>query len=205
MNHFDSQAAAWDTPFRVDRAQRFAQFIRDALPIAEDEAILEIGCATGQVGRALLPIHGQLLGLDTSAAMVQQMRESCARDSRISCRCHDLCAGPIQSPYSLAVACMVFHHVPDLGPLLRHLWSSLRPSAHLAIIDLEEEDGSFHPAESPVPHNGFTQASLERLLMNNGFTALGWATIEAAEKPSVEPDGPPRLYPRFLLTAQRSA
>lgn len=204
MSHFDSQAAAWDTPFRVERAQRFAQLIRDALPIAEDEAILEVGCATGQVGRALLPKNGKLLGLETSAAMVQQMQESCAHDPRISCRCHDLCTGPIQGSYSLAVACMVFHHVADLARLLQHLRLSLRPHARLAIIDLQEEDGSFHPPESPVPHHGFSQAKLERLLSDNGFTPLIWTAVEAAEKPSAEPDRPPRQYPRFLLTAQRN-
>ena len=57
---------------------------------------------------------------------------------------------------------MAFHHLIDPLKMVHKMKTILNPEGMLIIIDLEEEDGTFHPNndEMGVKHHGFSQEDL---------------------------------------------
>jgi hypothetical protein len=47
------------------------------------------------------------------------------------------------------------NHIEDVPSLLRQLATSLATGGHLALADLEKEDGNFHADKSGIAHFGF--------------------------------------------------
>ncbi len=73
----------------------------------------------------------------------------------------------------------------------------LAPGGRIALIDLDEEDGSFHDPDQPgIHHHGFDR---DRLIET--AVAAGFAVAETRIVHELERDG--RRYPLFLLTARR--
>ena len=46
-DHFDTAAATWDTPEKVERARRLAALIRDTVPLGPSATVLDYGAGTG--------------------------------------------------------------------------------------------------------------------------------------------------------------
>ena len=64
-----------------------------------------------------------------------------------------------ETGFDLIVSAMAFHHIKDTFPMLSILKEKLNKNGILAIIDLDEEDGSFHPdpKNMGVHHFGFSK------------------------------------------------
>ncbi|WP_291648381.1 hypothetical protein [Clostridium sp.] len=60
---------------------------------------------------------------------------------------------------------MVFHHISNVEDKLKRLYKLLKKDGYLIIIDLDEEDGSFHKNEKGFcGHNGFKREYLKDIL-----------------------------------------
>ncbi|ABK98493.1 class I SAM-dependent DNA methyltransferase [Pelobacter propionicus] len=195
---FDTAAQTWDEkPQRVRLGREVAAAMAAALPLSREWDAMDFGCGTGLVTLNLSPLLGSMLGVDSSEKMVEQFNAKAAELGCSTVRAVrlDLEQGELPGGrYHLITCSMTMHHIPDIVPLLASLRSLLHPGGHVAITDLEAEDGSFHGDPVGVFHNGFEQEQFEQMLRQAGFTDISISTVTEIAK-----DG--QVYPVFLATA----
>jgi SAM-dependent methyltransferase len=93
------------------------------------------------------------------------------------------------------VTVMAMHHVPNLAAVLSNFAKLLPEDGHLAIVDLEHEDGSFHGHDFEG-HRGFIQTDLRSELEDAGFTDITFRRCDQVVRDGV-------AYPLFLATSTR--
>ena len=201
---FDEQAATWDEdPSRLERARAAADAIRAAVPLHPRTRLLEYGAGTAMVSQLLADLVGPITVAEPSEGMrdvLTQKVNSAALPSGTRVWDLDLTAAPAPDErFDLVVTVMTLHHIRDLEPVLQGFAAMLAADGHLCVVDLEQEDGSFH---DNVPdfdgHDGFSPSDLTGRLESAGFTAPQFQRIHSIEK-----DG--ATYPLFLAVATPSA
>ncbi len=201
---FDRASATWDEePRRVKLAEELAACIAAEAGIGPDMDALDYGCGTGLVTLRLRPFVRSITGADTSAGMLEILREKIRNLDVPGVRTVLLdpeATEGIQGHFHLVVSCMTLHHVADVESLLLDLRRVLLPGGTVVIADLEKEDGSFHGDTIPAVHTGFDRKEMAELLENAGFGDVRDITAAGIEK--VSRDGRKRLYPVFLMVAR---
>jgi ubiquinone/menaquinone biosynthesis C-methylase UbiE len=204
---FDRVAETWDDdPAKVERAAAVARQLAGRLELGPGTRLLEYGAGTGLVTQALLSALGPAAAdqvavtvADPSAGMRDALAAKAAAgtlpaDARIWSL--DLTADPVPGErFDLVVTVQVLHHVHDLDRALAGFAALVEPGGHLAIVDLEAEDGSFH-GEGFGGHHGFARDDLAARLRTAGF-----AEVEFEDAYRMEKEG--RSYPLFLALATR--
>ena len=202
VNKFDERAATWDDdPGHVERAEVVAGAIRDAVPLDSSLRLLEYGAGTGLVSQALSDTVGPITVADTSAGMRKVMEGKVAAGVIADARVWDLDLASAPLPglgerFDLIVTVLTLHHLPRLGPVLSNFATLLAEGGHLAIVDLDEEDGTFH-GDGFDGHHGFDHGALANDLRKAGFTNVSFQRCHQIVR-----DG--RTYPLFLATATRA-
>lgn len=197
---FDAKAATWDDdPAKRERAEAVADVIRAAVPLDSSMRLLEYGAGTGLVTQALRETVGPVTLADTSAGMREVLQskidagaltDACIWD--VDLAIEDV---PAES-FDLIVTVMTLHHIDDLATVLAGFAAMLDADGHLCIVDLEEEDGSFH-GEGFHGHRGFARAALADDLAAAGFTDIGFADCHHVVRDGVR-------YGLFLATSSHS-
>jgi 2-polyprenyl-3-methyl-5-hydroxy-6-metoxy-1,4-benzoquinol methylase len=77
-------------------------------------------------------------------------------------------------PFDLIVTAMAFHHLKDPKAVLSLFKKHLTPAGRVFVIDLDEEDGSFHPDNEGmgVHHFGFSKNTMESWSQDLGFDSF---------------------------------
>lgn len=202
MSSFDEKAATWDDdPAKVERARAVAEAIRAAVPLSSSTRLLEYGAGTGLVSQELAAHVGAVTLADSSAGMREVMQAkvdsgALPRDARV----WDLDLATAQVPderFDVVVTVMTLHHIPDLAPVLDGFARLLPPEGHLCVVDLVEEDGSFHSDPEFGGHHGFNLEELAKQL-----AAAGFSDIRTEEVYELEKEG--ARFPLFLATCRRA-
>jgi predicted TPR repeat methyltransferase len=199
--HFDAAAPTWDLePGKVAEARRLADAITTRLALSGRERLLEYGAGTGLVSQALVPHVGAVTLADSSAGMRRVAKEKVAggllpAGTRVWGL--DLESGTTPDErFDLVVASLVLHHVHDVPRVLSGFRGLLAPGGHVAIADLDTEDGSFHAHLHDFDgHPGFDRRQLARWLEEAGFE-----DVEVRDFTTIDKDGTP--FPVFLATAR---
>ncbi len=202
MSEFDARAADWDTPERVQRAHILADAIREHVPLTPEMRGVDIGAGTGLLGLDLLADLASVALTDPSEGMIEAARDRIEADGIVDATAHvyDVPSTrlPPGAPFDLAVSLMALHHVADTAATLRSVHAMLVPGGRIALIDLDEEDGSFHDPDQPgIHHQGFDRASLVGMAR-----AVGFVDADAPIVGEIQRDG--RLYPLFLLIGRKA-
>jgi 2-polyprenyl-3-methyl-5-hydroxy-6-metoxy-1,4-benzoquinol methylase len=199
LTKFDSLAAGWEgNPVHLERTRAIAAAMRRRIPLAKDWKALELGAGTGLLSVALCGELGTIDAVDLSRGMIEVLEAKVRSLGIPNLRpiCQDLSQGDLPPErYHLAFSQMALHHIPDTAAILARLHELLLPGGHLAIADLDQEDGSFHGPEEQV-HHGFERTALLDLCRAAGFGELSIETVFVLAR-----DG--RDYPVFLLTGRR--
>ena len=202
MSEFDEKAAEWDTPERRERAHELADTIRDHVALTPEMRAVDIGAGTGLLGLDLLHDIGSVMLTDPSEGMIEVARTKIEAEGIVDARAivFDFPSetAPEGAPFDLAVSLLVLHHVEDTAATLRSIIAALAPGGELGLIDLDEEDGSFHDSDQPgIHHHGFEGSSLVELAAAAGFEDAQVRIVHELER-----DG--RTYPLFLLTGHKA-
>jgi predicted TPR repeat methyltransferase len=199
VNDFDAKAATWDDdPAKVERAQAVAGAIAARIQLSPSTRLLEYGAGTGLVTEALRSRVGPATLADTSAGMreVIQAKIDAGTLADATVWSLDLSAEPPPPDrFDLIVTVLTLHHIADLDPVLRRFAELLDPDGTVCVVDLEEEDGSFHGDEF-AGHRGFRRTDLEAQLRRAGFDDLTYEICHQMERHG-------NHYPVFLATAVR--
>lgn len=200
-NSFDEKAATWDDdPSHVERAEAVARAIRDSVPLDTSVRMLEYGAGTGLVSQALRDTVGPITMADSSAGMLQVIQEKITAGVISDAQIWDvdLASGPApvaEHQFDLIVTVLTLHHIPDLERVLSNLVALLADGGRLAIVDLDEEDGTFH-RDGFDGHHGFDHSALTADLHRSGLTNVSFQPCHQIVR-----DG--RTYPLFLALASR--
>jgi predicted TPR repeat methyltransferase len=198
-NRFDDKAATWDhNPATVARAENAARAIGEVVPLNGNTRVLEYGAGTGLVSQALRAAVGQITMADTSAGMRAGMEAKIAAGAITDARVWDVDLAASAAPdeeFDLIVTVMALHHVRDLGTALTNFAALLADGGHVAIVDLEQEDGSFHGHDFDG-HHGFNPAELTEDLQRAGFTDVAIRRCDEMVRDGI-------TYPLFLATGER--
>lgn len=196
-DHFDEVAATWDDdPQKIARAEHIANALRERLDLGSQTRMLEYGAGTGLVTEQLQDVVGSVTLADTSGGMRKVMEEKMAAGTlkqgdiwSVDISAED----PPDETFDLIVTVLVLHHVPDLQSALAAFRKLLSPNGHLAVVDLDAEDGSFH-GEGFGGHHGFDRGELGEQIQQAGFTNVTFTDSIALTRSDGE-------FSTFLVTA----
>jgi len=125
----DWDAATYD---RVSDPQfEWGLEVLERLPPRGDETVLDAGCGSGRVTRALLERlpHGRVIAVDAAPAMVAVARE--ALGDRAEVIEADLVELELAEPVDAVFSSAVFHWVLDHDRLFERVHAALRPGGRL--------------------------------------------------------------------------
>jgi predicted TPR repeat methyltransferase len=197
---FDERAQTWDDdPAKVERAREVAAAITEILPLGPAVRLLEYGAGTGLVTEALRGSVGPVTLVDTSAGMRAVMERKVAEGTLRDARIWDLDLSTAAAPserFDVIVTVMTLHHIPELPPVLTAFAALLEADGHLCVVDLDEEDGSFH-GEGFHGHRGFRRNEFDALLRDAGFVDVSFRASGRVDRGGAD-------YPLFLAVARRS-
>lgn len=164
MSHFNHAANSWDSEGKIKLMGRLSENTKKRLDLGERKLdILDFGCGTGLFGLEFIDHAKSILGIDTSEGMLAVFDEKVKEHNHISSKLINLEKEDLDKKFDLVVSSMTFHHLDEPQKAIQKLSKMLNPGGKLAIVDLEKEDGSFHPdpAGMGVKHFGFSQEELE--------------------------------------------
>jgi trans-aconitate 2-methyltransferase len=127
----------WDaaTYHRVaDNQEEWGLEVLDRLELAGDERVLDAGCGSGRVTRALLERlpRGRVVGVDGSSTMVEEARSNLAEfGDRVELIVSDLTELELAEPVDAVFSNATFHWITDHERLFGRLHEALRPGGAL--------------------------------------------------------------------------
>lgn len=105
--------------------------VLERLPLQGDEHVLDAGCGSGRVTRALLERlpQGRLIAVDASPEMVEKARQVLGAGADV--RLADLSELKLEEPVEAVFSNAVFHWIPDHRRLFARLYETLVPGGQL--------------------------------------------------------------------------
>jgi len=194
--HFDTAARDWDQRPTSLQLAAIPERLLAQLPLQASDHVLDFGAGTGLLSTAIAPRVAQVTALDMSAAMLQVLDEK--GFANITTRQQDISAG-LPEQYHAIVSCMAMHHVADTAALLHTFAAALHSGGRIALVDLYQEDGSFHGDNDAkgVQHFGFAPEALQALAEQAGLMDIAFSDILRLQHRNG------RAYPLFLMTGRK--
>lgn len=146
-------------------------FLPALLGLLDDHALVaDLGCGTGQVADALAPFVGQVIGIDTSHAMLRAAKKRLAGHENVELRAGSLEALPIEDgTLDGAIMFLVLHHVADPAGAIAEAARTLKPGGRLVVVDMFPHDRDEYRAQMGHLWLGFAEADVLRSLREAGF------------------------------------
>jgi 2-polyprenyl-3-methyl-5-hydroxy-6-metoxy-1,4-benzoquinol methylase len=196
---FAEKAKDWDANDRRTRlASAIGSSILEHVQLNEQMTVLDFGAGTGLIAAQLAPLVNRVSAADTSQSMLDKLAAKPELKGKVNTVCQDLLEHPLDARFDLIVSAMAMHHVEDTVKLMQRFNEHLKESGTVALADLDQEDGSFHPADTEgIFHFGFDRDDLRSLMENHGFKQVEFFTAHTI-------NGESRDYPVFLVTATKA-
>lgn len=194
MSHFNQAANEWDSPGKIKMMQDLASEVLKNIDSSKKYRIMDFGCGTGLFGLGLLGIASKLVGIDTSSGMLEVFEKKAEKLNHVYTKNINLEEKDLQNEeFDLIVSSMAFHHLNEPGKMIQKLKKLLSKEGKLLIVDLDKEDGTFHPNNDKmgVKHFGFSKETLENWAKEANLKISQYKHIRTPEKNG-------RIYPIFM-------
>lgn len=195
---FEAKAADWDANNRKSLlASAIGETILRQVSLDGQMDVLDFGAGTGLIASRIAPGVRRVVAVDTSPAMLARLESKPELKGKVETVCQDIVERPLDAKFDLVVSAMALHHVEDTDRLLARFSELLKDAGMVALADLDQEDGSFHPPDTEgVFHFGFDREELGRLMQKHGFREIEFVTAHTIA-------GDEKDYPVFLVTARK--
>lgn len=183
-NLWDDRAAGWDADEDVRTYaglvfQSLTGTLAPFLPNLTGRRVLDFGCGTGLLSEKLAPLGAEIVAVDTSAKMIDVLRDKLTHSSLENVIPLQIELGPsairehpmFAQGYDLILASSVCSFLPDYAAALRDLSQLLRPGAHFAQWDWLED--------MPIDR------------IRKAYAATGWQTLLVEEAFTITVQGEP--------------
>lgn len=196
-DHFHQKSQTWDEgAIRVDGAKNIADAISKKIVLNSTMEIMDFGVGTGLLGFEIAKMTKKVYGVDTSASMIEKLREKNTPELHIEAYHQDIIKEPLEQTFDGIISSMTLHHIENIEHFFTTIHKNLNENGFIAIADLESEDGTFHSDNSDVFHFGFDEKKLSEIVLACGFRDVEFQTINSINKPKKD-------FGIFLLTAKK--
>jgi ubiquinone/menaquinone biosynthesis C-methylase UbiE len=169
VEFFTSSAGQWDRMRDEMFGNRFHLAALAAL-LDADATMGDLGCGTGQVSEAIAPFVARVIGVDSSAPMLQAAQSRLQNQTNVELRRGELEALPIDDNLlDVATVMLVLHHVPEPARALAEVARVLKPGGRLVLVDMLPHDRENYRQQMGHVWLGFSGEHVERLLADAGF------------------------------------
>jgi len=159
--------------------------------------VMDFGAGTGLITAQVAGKVGKVTCVDVSQAMLEKLASKEELQGKVDILCQNILEQPIGKEFDLIVSAMAMHHVEDTDKMVARFAEHLKPGARAALADLDEEDGSFHPADvEGVYHSGFNRDAFKGILEKHGFMDISFYDAHTVAKED-------KRYPVFLAVATK--
>lgn len=184
--HFNESAAKWDTPEKIQKARETALKIKNALNSIDSsyhiKQILEVGCGTGLLGGQFITDETSYIGIDSSSEMLNVLKAKFP-NPQVQIFNYDIEAHQLPDlKYDIVISQMAFHHLNSPQKVIQNL--KKQEPRYIAIIDLDKEDGTFHPDPKAmgVKHFGFSHEEIKAWAQSAEMNLKHYEIINTIEK-----------------------
>lgn len=202
---FDNDSSTWDTNIRINRAEAVAREISNCIDINKNYSAMEFGCGTGLVSFNLYEKFKSIALVDSSKGMIEILNSKIEKSKASNMTSYYLDItnkDSLDMKFDVIYTSMVLHHIDDINSIIRKLYELLNKDGYLCIVDLDEEDGSFHKNHQDFHgHNGFDQNYLKGILSNCGLKDVESNTFFYDEKII---EGEKIKYSLFLMKGRKN-
>lgn len=195
ISHFNESAAKWDTPEKIQKASETALKIKNALNRIDSsyqiKKILEVGCGTGLLGGQFITDEISYIGIDSSFEMLNILKEKFP-NPLVQTFNFDIEEQHLSHfKYDFVISQMAFHHLKNPQKVIESL--KKQGTCYMAIIDLDKEDGTFHPDPKAmgVQHFGFSREEISVWAESAEMSLKHYEIINKIEKNN-------KIYHQFL-------
>lgn len=196
---FEEKAKDWDVNEMVATlSSAIGSSILEHVPLHKQMSVLDFGAGTGLISSQIAPLVNRIVAIDTSQAMLDKLVSKPELKDKVYAICQDILENPVDERFDLIMSAMAMHHVENTSALIQKFAEHLNNTGLVALADLDEEDGSFHPADTQgVFHSGFARDELRPILEKHGFNDINFFTAHTINREGKD-------YPVFLLTARKA-
>lgn len=183
---FSTSGERWDALRDELFGNRFhLQAIMGLLPA--NWCMADLGCGTGTVTEALAPFVRGVVGVDTSAAMLELARQRLQRFHNVDLRRGELESLPIaDEEVDAATLMLVLHHIDYPERAISEAARCLRPGGRLVIVDMLPHDRVEYRHEMGHAWLGFSEEIMNDYLDDTGFGSVRFCVLP----PAPEAKGP---------------
>jgi cyclopropane fatty-acyl-phospholipid synthase-like methyltransferase len=196
---FSEKAKDWDMNEMVlQLSKEVSAAILENIDLNDQMQVMDFGAGTGLITSHVLPHVKNIVAVDISKAMLDELISKTDFHGKVEIVCQDITEQPLDIKFDLIMSAMAMHHVKDTNLLIQRFAEHLNSGAQVALADLDAEDGTFHPQDiKGVFHDGFERDNLKSILEKNGFKDIQFITAHTVNKEV-------KSYPVFLVTALKT-
>ena len=196
---FQEKAQDWDVNDMVKALSLgIGSAILNYVTLNESMQVMDFGAGTGLITAQVADKVGKVTAVDVSAAMLEKLADKDELKGKVEVVCQNIIEQPLGTEFDLIVSAMAMHHVEDTATMIKRFAEHLKPGALVALADLDEEDGSFHPEDvKGVYHAGFNRDAFMDKLEAHGFKNIRFVTAHTVSKEE-------KNYPIFLALASKA-
>ena len=196
---FKERAQNWDATDMVRTlSSGIGAAIQANVTLDDTMRVMDFGAGTGLITSQIAEKVEKVTAVDVSQAMLDKLMAKEELQGKVEVLFQNILEQPLSIRFDLIVSAMAMHHVEDTVKMVACFAEHLKPGGKIALADLDEEDGTFHPANiEGVYHNGFNREAFRSVLSHHGFKDIRFMTAYTISKDD-------KLYPVFLVLASRT-
>ncbi len=177
-SYFNHIASSWDEM----RTNFFSTRIRDsAIEVAEIQKgcqAVDLGAGTGFITEALVSAGANVIAVDQSKKMLEELNKKFAFTGSVDSRVGDAEQLPISDrSIDRVFTNMYLHHVEYPYLAIKEIKRILKPGGRLVITDMEKHDYKFLKIENHDRWPGFYRSDIRHWLKMAGFSNIIIGTV----------------------------